>query len=107
MSVSVKVTSHTRETSLVVEAAVAEIVAKAAFDIEAGAKQRAPVDTGALENSIQAEQEDSLTWIVGDGVNYGVYQELGTHKMPAHPFLVPATEAVRPSFLGALREAVR
>jgi len=36
--------------------------------------------------------------IVADGVEYGLYQEMGTVYMDAHPFMRPALEAVRPGF---------
>jgi HK97 gp10 family phage protein len=66
-----------------------------AFQVEAEAKVRAPVDTGALKNSIHAERKRRGLYWVADGVEYGIYQELGTSRMAAQPFLVPAVEAVR------------
>lgn len=43
--------------------------------------------------------------IVADGVHYGIYQEMGVEngfgkgiKIPAHPFMSPAVEAVRPGW---------
>jgi hypothetical protein len=36
--------------------------------------------------------------IVHDGKEYGIYQEFGTRKMRAHPFMTPAAETVRPAF---------
>jgi len=35
------------------------------------------------------------TFIVGTNVHYGLYQEYGTYKMAAQPFLRPATDQVR------------
>ena len=79
-------------------------VRKAAFDIEAHAKQNAPYDTGNLRNSIQAQPEGDLTWVVGTSVHYAAYQEYGTaHGVPPHPYMVPAAEAVRPSFEAAMK----
>jgi len=40
---------------------VSEVVRRAAFDIERGAKERAPVDTGALKNSIHTVIGDTFT----------------------------------------------
>ncbi len=65
-----------------------------ARQVQAGAMMRAPVDTGALKNSIEAERIESGVWQVHDGVEYGIYQELGTYKMAAQPFLIPACEQV-------------
>ena len=58
------------------------------------AAQNAPLDTGALRNSITSESQmtDELTFTVQDGVEYGIFQELGTSKMAAQPFLIPALE---------------
>lgn len=47
------------------------------------------VDTGALKNSIVAEQ-DGDDAIVSDGVEYGVHLEYGTVKMAARPWARPA-----------------
>lgn len=64
-----------------------------AFLIEGKAKMLAPVDTGTLKNSIHVENTGLGKRIVTDSVEYGVYVELGTSRMAAQPYLVPATEA--------------
>lgn len=87
------------------EAAVADEVRKTCFDIEATAKMKAPVDTGALMNSITAESE-GLTGTVSTNVDYATHQEYGTHKMAAHPYMTPAAEAAWPEFLAGIRKAV-
>lgn len=79
------------------------IVAKAAHDIEAQAKVRAPVDTGTLRNSIQATRVGTAYWRVVVGVDYGVHVEWGTRFMAAQPFLRPAINIVQPTFLEAMR----
>ena len=49
------------------------------------------VDTGALRDSIEYEMEsDGFT--LRDGVSYGIYNEFGTYKMAARPFMIPAAE---------------
>jgi len=51
------------------------------------------VDTSALKNSVVYEPgNEPLTWIVHDGVEYGVHLEYGTEKMAARPWLLPAVE---------------
>lgn len=82
------------------------VISKAAHDIEAAAKSQAPVDTGALRNSIQAHPEAALAWVVAVGVEYGIYQEFGTRKMAAQPYLIPAFQRVAPSLIAALKEIV-
>ena len=103
---------------------VADAVASVAFAIEREAKINAPVDTGALRNSIYArigrngggnfseiagqvssangdarvgelpQPENETTAYVGPSVEYAVYVELGTSKMAAQPYLTPAVNAV-------------
>lgn len=106
---------------------VKEVLVSLAFDIEAAAKQNAPVDTGALRSSIYTVTQDSdnytqasgeamgKAWtqggriseverlpapsgkavaVVGASVEYAGYVELGTSKMDAQPYLIPAAEAV-------------
>ncbi|HOG46295.1 MAG TPA: HK97 gp10 family phage protein [Anaerolineae bacterium] len=82
-------------------------VRKAGHDIKAKAKETVPVDTGNLKNSIQAMMEGDLTAIVGTHVEYAPHVEYGTHKMTERPYLGPAAEAVRPSFVAAMRELLK
>lgn len=78
------------------------LVARTVLDVEGGAKQNAPVDTGALRNSIQGRMTGDASGEVGVGVEYGVYVEYGTVNMAAQPFMRPAAEAVRPGFEAAV-----
>jgi HK97 gp10 family phage protein len=65
--------------------------------------KRAPVDTGALMNSISSESKmtGDMTFTVQDGVEYGVFQEFGTSRMAAQPFMTPAIETWRDRFFAA------
>ncbi|HNG95810.1 MAG TPA: HK97 gp10 family phage protein, partial [Acidobacteriota bacterium] len=78
------------------------VVRKTALDIEADAKERAPVDTGVLRNSIQATPAGPLRWIIGEGAEYAAFVEFGTSRAPAQPHLLPAVEAARPGFQAAM-----
>lgn len=82
------------------------VVRKASFDVEGQAKNRAPVDTGALKNSISTEFEDGgLTGIIAPHVEYATFVEFGTAKRPksAQPYMLPAAEAVAPTFIAAMK----
>lgn len=79
----------------------AQVVAKSALSVEAGAKNRAPVDTGALRNSIGTDVS-GLSATVGPTVHYAPYLEFGTRRMAARPFMGPAADIVAPSFEAAL-----
>jgi HK97 gp10 family phage protein len=82
-----------------------EIVRTTAFEVEQKAKMLAPVDTGALKGSLKAEEHTGpLSWWVHDGMEYGYWQELGTSRMAAHPFMVPAVENVRAKWVERWRE---
>jgi HK97 gp10 family phage protein len=82
--------------------------------VTADAAKRAPVASiatsgyvgGALRNSITSESKmtGDMTFTVSDGVEYGVYQEFGTSKMAAQPFMRPAIEAWRDRFFNAFAE---
>jgi HK97 gp10 family phage protein len=107
--------------------AISQAVRKAAFDIQAQAEVLAPLQSGFLRNSIYVVTSDSSSYgdaqpmvagqvvlpeveapsspteaIVAVGASYGIYQEYGTVHMPAHPYLLPALEAVQPTFLAVL-----
>jgi len=45
--------------------------------------------------------------IIASAVNYAIYNELGTRRMAARPFLAPAVEAYRQRLQTAWRELLR
>jgi HK97 gp10 family phage protein len=84
------------------------VVRKASFDVEGQAKGRAPVDTGALKNSISTEFEDGgLTGIIAPHVEYAAYVEYGTKRMSAQPYMTPAAESVAPAFIAAMKQMLQ
>ncbi len=68
---------------------VSQAIASATFSTEAGAKIAAPVDTGALRNSITSEIEP-MRGSVSVGVEYAAHVEFGTSHQAAQPYLMPA-----------------
>ena len=120
--------NHFDEIAGKLETALSQIVRTAAFNIQAGAQQNAPVDTGFLKNSIytvtssdsnySAGGEDSKHQLLPEiehptssteaavavGASYGVYQEFGWVHGAAQPYLTPAVEAERSAFLAALQQ---
>lgn len=85
---------------------VEKALAALALQAEGYAKTLAPVDTGALMNSIHTERQMRLVYWVMDGVEYGIYQELGTGRMSAHPFMIPAFENVSRDLAQAISNEV-
>ena len=77
--------------------------------VERGAKMKAPVDTGRLRSSITSEVRGvgaDTVGVVGSNVVYAPYQEFGTRKMPAHPYLRPALAEAKDKILDFFREAM-
>jgi hypothetical protein len=55
------------------------------------AQQSVPIKTGKLFSSLKVEIDEALQSVtIGSDLDYSVYVELGTSKMAAHPYLVPA-----------------
>lgn len=76
---------------------VAKALTKVAIMVDRQAKRLAPVDTGRLRSSIGwtlIQDGGRLSALVGSNVAYAWYQEFGTSRMPAHPFLRPALASV-------------
>lgn len=106
---SVKLTSRIPQIVSRAQAMAPVIVAKTAFDIEAGAKERVPprVDTGNMRDSIQATPTGHLEMHVVAGAEYTIHHEYGTRHMSAHPMLTPAAEDARPGFERAVASLYR
>jgi HK97 gp10 family phage protein len=90
-----------------IERALSAAVKKAAFSIEAHAKELAPVDTGNLRNSIQTDIEGPLKATVGTNVEYAQYQEFGTRYQKGTPFLSTAADQVEKEFASDLSNIER
>lgn len=81
-----------------------------ADDILDLAKQLAPVDTGALRGSGRTEMRGENTAVIGFGspeIDYAKYQEYGTSRMAAQPYLTPAFAQARQTFERRLREKMK
>lgn len=65
------------------------------------------IDTGTLLNSITHKIEGNACLVGPFGVKYAVYQEFGTSRIPARPFLRPALleneEKIKALFKQALK----
>ena len=68
----------------------------------------APVRGGTLKRSITIEMRDNgYTGAVGSYVEYSIYQELGTRKMKAQPYLRPALKETEIKFKKDLKKALK
>ncbi|HMN13330.1 MAG TPA: hypothetical protein PKD55_13500 [Bellilinea sp.] len=86
--------------------ATSAVVRKTTLDIQASAQNNAPVKTGVLKGSIQAEVTE-FSGIVSTSIEYGVYQEYGTRHMPAQQFMRPAADEHEPKFVEAMEQMAR
>lgn len=120
-TIKVEVTSNRKEYEEALDAVAEKVLTMWGMEAESAAKKLCPVDTGLLRNSItwalagqgvnspsykandgsasgsysgqaQADQGGPRHVYVGSNVEYAPYQELGTSRMRAQPFLGPAIE---------------
>lgn len=69
-----------------------EVAMEVAENVKQNIVREDVIDTGALHDSITAEQRGEDMTVVRDGVSYGVYQEFGANGRAARPFFTPAIE---------------
>ena len=81
-------------------------IAEGCMIVEGEAIAEAPEDTGALRESIHS-QMNGLTGTVGTNIEYAIYQEFGTYKMRAHPFLVPALKSKKEEVINTIKENLK
>jgi hypothetical protein len=81
------------------------VVERTVFEIEAGAKMRARVDTGEMRAGLQGEMTGDFEGRVRGLAAHTVFNELGTVHMAAQPMLVPAAEEAREPYRRSLAEA--
>lgn len=70
-----------------------DIINKTALRVEKKAAYLAPVDTGMLEQNIAAMPNGPLSATITSHASYSIYQEMGTRKIPPHPYMHPAVES--------------
>ncbi len=107
MSVSIAVTRNDLpKIASALAGKVAAVNTKAAFDCIAQA--RPPVDTGNLKNAttVTAATAGDLTAVASWNAEYAPHVEYGTARMAAQPFARPASEAVKPGWIAAMKQAV-
>jgi len=112
--------------------AIKERLKKQAFRVELLAKEMVSVDTGRLKSSISTnwagsdlgegktgagaeagdgvkrpEGSKELLYVVGSNVKYAPYQEFGTKRMTARPYLFPAYFSLEGETIKALAKIMK
>ena len=52
----------------------------------------------------ESHLEKPLVFILQDGVTYGIHLELGTSKMAAYPFVIPAIKWGEKDYINAFKD---
>lgn len=83
-------------------------IKEATYKVKTSAKDLAPVDTGALRNSIRhkfyPKQQSAVVFTLTE---YAPHQEFGTRYQPAQPFLRPAMNMHRLGIQQSLKKYIR
>lgn len=87
------------------EPSVSKVVQASVRALADKARERAPVDTGALKGSIHPRVYFGLSGAVQANIRYAGYVEYGTSFTPAQPFMGPALEEEAPDFFASAAEA--
>jgi HK97 gp10 family phage protein len=77
---------------------------------QADAKRMSPVDTGALKMSISATSKGTTDGAEGKVYTnnpYAIYQEMGTIKMAAQPYMMPSLNANKATFEYQIEKELR
>ena len=81
---------------------------RAGLAVETSARLKAPVRTGHLKRNIVSTATGTYAEIGVDlnVVPYAWYQEAGTSRMQAHPYLRPALESRRPAIIAIFKDEI-
>lgn len=92
----------------VVDAAQRQAITATVADAAAYAQDIAPVDTGALKNSIRFDpaKKRGNGWVgsISSNMEYSLFVELGTRKMSPRPHIRPAADRIFPSLPDRIKE---
>ena len=89
--------------------ALIRVMHKSVIVVEGRAKDKCPVDTSRLRNSITHLVELGLRILgkIGTPVDYAPYVELGTVNMAAQPYLIPALKESKKDIINFIKIEIR
>lgn len=91
MHINIRVEDNSVETIKIFETQCEKALEAVGLQAERHAKEKCPVVTGRLRNSISHAVDRKHAYI-GTNVEYGPYVELGTSRRKPKPFLKPAAQ---------------
>lgn len=99
-----KVDSNKEELLALLEQIAEGVLTEWGLTVERYAKEKCPVDTGRLRNSITWALGGKRSVYVGTNVKYAQYVELGTSRMSPRPYLKPAVTDHISEYMDILKE---
>jgi HK97 gp10 family phage protein len=99
-------TWHGTNIAAQLEAAIEAGMEETAQAAEGRAKELARVDTGEMRDSIEAVVEhvgNGRRIVLSVGTDHGLFNEIGTSRMPAQPMIRPAADAEFPKLPARVR----
>lgn len=95
-----------------IEDGVRKAAMRTAFEIEAEAVSRVPVDSGRLKGSISTQEVGDVIEVgsgvkAGSEVEYAHFVEFGTSRQAAQPYLQPAVEIAKQKYPNMIIEDVK
>lgn len=103
---NVEIKMPSGDLSAAVKSAVSAALAEMGDNVCATAKANCPVRTGRLRRSLRVDPGEGCVY-VGTDVYYGKYVELGTCRMRAQPYLMPALQENRGGFGDILAKHIK
>jgi len=105
----VTVTNNSRAVTAALKSAVADGLRDMGSMAADNARSTVHVITGNLRDSITYDSNDTEV-VISAGMPYSGYEELGTSRQPAHPYLKPAvmnhTDELVNAFANAIKNAL-
>jgi HK97 gp10 family phage protein len=91
------------------EPAITAALNAGAHLVEAGAKERVPVESGRLREAIHVEREKDDFYVVAGDTDafYGHIVEHGGARLPPRPFLIPSLEENTAQIVALTTAAIR
>jgi HK97 gp10 family phage protein len=108
VAIDVKITDNSGEFFKALPEQIEQALTAIGLTAESYAKRDCPVDTGRLRNSItNAVRADEKAVYIGSNVEYAAFDELGTSRMKARPYLEPAATEHNAEYKALAEQALK